>query len=957
MFRFPLLPPRHLSILRSSILRWAIPRLAMPPLANTALLAAIIVTLVACSATGPARQPSDVVIRKSPNDDREYRYVRLPNQLQVVLISDPTTDRAAASLTAFRGSYDNPAEYPGLAHFLEHMLFIGTQKYPEVDQYQTFLKAHGGSSNAYTAKDHTNYFFDVQPAFLTEALDRFAQFFIAPLLDPTYVDREKNAVHQEYQYRLNDDGRRRSMAAKKAVNPQHPEAGFSIGALATLGDGVHEALVDFREAHYSANQMALVVLGKESLDELAAIVSPTFNEIANRALGESPVTVPAYENLPVHVVSKSLKNAHVVIYKFPLPSLDQHYRSQPAQYTGNMIGHEGDGSLHKLLKDRGWILSLGAGSNRFDDNGAMMVVHMELTDVGATHVPEITDLLFDYVDLVREQEPEQWRFDEQSRVRELGFRFQEKTPPQSLVSALSPLLAHYPPSDLLTAGTLMETFDPALIKSILTHIRPENVVVEYSGPDVDTDQVEEWFKVPYRVTRGAIARARADSGALHLPEANPFLPENLDILPTNAALPTLAFDRDDTEIWLDQDTEFSVPRALLQVSLRPDGGLVSLEDRVNAALYTRLVSDALNSLAYPALMAGVGYSIVTPPKGLRVAISGYNDKQMVLLDRVLNEIANHKVDESRFATLKADFIKDLQNFKIEAPYRQAMTASQNLVVTSGWLPAAQAEALQDVTSASIARWYQKKFARIEVRSLYHGNVGEPSLDQLNAVISNYFTTGNINLTDGSVVDINHAYRHEVKVDHADSAMVLYVQDNDDSYKNRALSALSAQLINAAYFTSVRTEQQLGYVVAALSSEIKNRGGIFFVVQSTGAPADHLEKVTIEFIEQQLSMIPYIPAEAFDQHKSGLISRLTKSDENLGQRHSRFWADLESDVTTFDSNQRVARAVVPLETGDVIEFLSELRTKLDDQRLFVFSRGKFDTFPENGSIVNSTADLK
>jgi secreted Zn-dependent insulinase-like peptidase len=129
------------------------------------------------------------------------------------------------------------------------------------------------------------------------------------------------------------------------------------------------------------------------------------------------------------------------------------------------------------------------------------------------------------------------------------------------------------------------------------------------------------------------------------------------------------------------------------------------------------------------------------------------------------------------------------------------------------------------------------------------------------------------------------------------------------------------------------------------------------VQSTGAPADHLEKVTIEFIEQQLSMIPYIPAEAFDQHKSGLISRLTKSDENLGQRHSRFWADLESDVTTFDSNQRVARAVVPLETGDVIEFLSELRTKLDDQRLFVFSRGKFDTFPENGSIVNSTADLK
>jgi len=71
------------------------------------------------------------------------------------------------------------------------------EKYPQVDGYQQFISAHGGQSNAYTSSDHTNYFFDVQPAHFEAAMDRFAQFFISPLLDPAYVDREKNAVEAE----------------------------------------------------------------------------------------------------------------------------------------------------------------------------------------------------------------------------------------------------------------------------------------------------------------------------------------------------------------------------------------------------------------------------------------------------------------------------------------------------------------------------------------------------------------------------------------------------------------------------------------------------------------------------------------------------------------------------------------------------------------------------------------
>ena len=84
---------------------------------------------------------------------RQYRRFLLPNQMKVILISDPTMQRSASSLTVAVGSMSDPKERFGLAHFLEHMLFLGTEKYPDEGSYQKFVSTHDGFSNAYTADD------------------------------------------------------------------------------------------------------------------------------------------------------------------------------------------------------------------------------------------------------------------------------------------------------------------------------------------------------------------------------------------------------------------------------------------------------------------------------------------------------------------------------------------------------------------------------------------------------------------------------------------------------------------------------------------------------------------------------------------------------------------------------------------------------------------------------------
>ena len=81
-----------------------------------------------------------------------------------------------------------------MAHYLEHMLFMGSRQFPEPDGFMAFTAEHGGMTNAYTGLDITNYMMLVENEAFPEALDRFSSFFTDPLLDPTYIDKEKNAV-------------------------------------------------------------------------------------------------------------------------------------------------------------------------------------------------------------------------------------------------------------------------------------------------------------------------------------------------------------------------------------------------------------------------------------------------------------------------------------------------------------------------------------------------------------------------------------------------------------------------------------------------------------------------------------------------------------------------------------------------------------------------------------------
>jgi len=894
----------------------------------------------------PTQRPDSTVIepRKSPNDERSYRYLVLENQLTVLLVSDPKTDKSAAALSVYRGSFHDPDQRLGLAHFLEHMLFIGTAKYPEVDTFQRFITANGGSSNAYTALDHTNYFFDVKNSALDEGIDRFAHFFIDPLLSAEYVEREKNAVHSEYQMQIKDDGWRGYMVSKQALNPKHPGHRFTIGSLDTLAGDVKPELDRWFAENYSADQMGLVVLSDQSLDQLQALVEPLFGQIPNKDIGPSYPKTPVFAQgqLPARLSSQSLKDRGQLSLSFPIPNTLANYRQKPEQYVSNLLGHEGPGSLHSELTARGWIESLGVGTQDFDHTTSLFSINIQLTKTGQGHVDEILALVFLQLDQMRAVAPDQWRYDEQAKLAELAFRFQERGSTVGFVYQMAPRLRDYPATDLLVAPYLMQGFDPGMIRSLLSRLTPDNALVELATPDFTSPNSEAWFGVPFALERGPLLRDSSQQvikGAnLRLPEANPYLPENLNLLPADDSDIALAIDQPGLRLWLDTDVSFTTPRANIAVDLLVPGGLSSLADSSFAQLFVKLLNDELTQRTYPALLAGLNANVAATAEGIAIRIGGYNDKQPEFTGFILDQLLTAPLVADRFATLKQSLIRDLRNTGKDKPYNQALARLETTLLSSRWDPLDQAALLEQTSLAQLTAWRQETFRELAVMGGLHGNVSQEDAQNLADLLTTVLPLNRQDRQRPQVQQLTESAEIDLAVDHNDAALLLYVQDPDDSFASRAKSALAGQLLRSPFFSELRTEQQLGYVVSAGIRRMDTQSGNLFLVQSPKADVTYLENATITFMRDYVAQWDSLPEAVFEQQKSGLITRLTERDKNLDQRSQRYWRNLTEENYRFDSNQQIAQLVADLTKADMGVFLQDLLDRLQNRRLKIFSTG-------------------
>eukprot|EP00571_Detonula_confervacea_P005605 CAMPEP_0172320798 /NCGR_PEP_ID=MMETSP1058-20130122/41458_1 /TAXON_ID=83371 /ORGANISM="Detonula confervacea, Strain CCMP 353" /LENGTH=1146 /DNA_ID=CAMNT_0013036145 /DNA_START=112 /DNA_END=3552 /DNA_ORIENTATION=- len=574
------------SITRRRLVLSLLASTSFAPLAANAIAPS---TTVANAATPLAAEAATPIrILKPPLDKRTYETYTLPNGLQVLLCSDPASTTSAVAMNVHVGACSDPVEIPGLAHFCEHMLFLGTELYPEEDSFTKFLSANGGNNNAFTDSEKTVYYFELDASInsrFSEALLRFGSFFSGPLFTESATARELNAIDSENSKNLQNDIFRLYELEKDRVNSEHPYSKFFTGNKETLLEGtkrqginLRQQLVKFYEAYYSANQMSLAVVAPQSISQLKKFVSEGFGSIPNREVnppedkwafrvppyGKSGL-VPAQKNVVEIVPIQELRQVSIT---WPIEFASKEDRNlfslnKPDYFVGWLLGHEGEGSLLSYLKDKGWANSLGASDNANLSDFITFEVTVELTNKGLGVIDDVCETIFSYVRMLQESPIPDYVFDENLQLDELEWRYSTKGQPVNYVQSLVTAMDKFPPS-LYIAGPrrlalkeseskLISSDDPrtsfktkgqrdilkAAYTDLINSLTVDNSFLTVFSKTFEgkTSKKEKWYGTEYNVRpipMSTLMRwqscVRAGSIGLAYPRENVFIPSESGLL-------------------------------------------------------------------------------------------------------------------------------------------------------------------------------------------------------------------------------------------------------------------------------------------------------------------------------------------------------------------------------------------------------------------------------------------
>nr|DAD42406.1 TPA_asm: hypothetical protein HUJ06_000636 [Nelumbo nucifera] len=896
----------------------------------------------------------EVEILKPCTDKREYRRIVLRNSLEVLLISDPDTDKVAASMNVCVGSFSDPEGLEGLAHFLEHMLFYASEKYPLEDSYSKYITEHGGSTNAFTSSEHTNYYFDVNTDCFEEALDRFAQFFIKPLMSPDATMREIKAVDSENQKNLLSDAWRMNQLQRHLCAEAHPYHKFSTGSWDTLevrpkarGLDTRCELIKFYEANYSANLMQLVVYGKESLDKIQSLVESKFQEIqnTNRSCFSFPGQPCTPEHLQVLVKAVPIKQGHKLRIIWPITPSIHYYKEGPCRYLGHLIGHEGEGSLFFILKKLGWATGLSAGEGDWTCGFSFFKVVIDLTDAGHEHMEEIVGLLFKYILLLQQSGVKKWIFDEISAICETVFHYQDKIPPIDYVVNVASNMKLYPPKDWLVASSLPSNFNPDTIQMVLNELTMNNVRIFWETKKFEghTDMVEPWYGTAYSVIKltGSMIQKWIDTapnGCLHLPAPNVFIPTDLSLkdVQRKDKYPVLLRKSSYSRLWYKPDTMFFTPKAYIKIDFNCPYASHSPEAEVLTDIFTQLLMDYLNEYAYDAQVAGLHYTINSTDTGFQVIVLGYNHKMRILLETVVQKIAEFKVKPDRFSVIKASVTKEYENFKFQQPYQQALYYCSIILEDHSWPLNEKLEVLPHLEADDLAKlspvMLSKAFLECYIAGNFDPNEAESVIKHIEDIFfkcpqpvckhlspSEHLATRIIKLERG----VSYFYPVEgLNQSDENSALVHYIQVHQDDLVLNVKLQLFALIAKQPAFHQLRSVEQLGYITVLMQRNDSGIRGVQFIIQSTikdPREVDLRVEVFLKVFEGKLHEMTY---DEFKSNVNALIDMKLERHKNLREESSFYWREIVDGTLKFDRKESEVAALKQLTQRELIDFFNE-----------------------------------
>ncbi|XP_065213732.1 nardilysin-like [Planococcus citri] len=948
---------------------------------------------------------------KSPSDGKEYKVIRLPNNLTALLVSygpepyhiikdffnifdflrsigkstssssgeednddDPayescrtsenvkTSEFAVCALSINVGSFSDPNEIPGLAHFLEHMVFLGSEKYPRENQFHSFIRKHGGFMNAATSCECTTFYFYCNVRHLFEALDMFSQLIISPLLKKESMVREREVLDSEFDLATLSDSFRIEQLIGTFASEENPIGKFMCGNSKTLKDRVsedelYESLRSFHQQYYSANLMTVAILARLPIVKLENYALECFTSIPDHQVSRPTynITKPLFIHEKFHRMYyvTSVENVTKVVLMWEMPPIESLYHSKPADLIGWLVDHEGKGSLLSYLKSKLWALGLWSdiNPNSVYCNSLFSLFRIEITlSEWFAHLMDVITATFSYLKLVRASLPQRRLYNEVKTLSDLYFRFQEE---QTAAEFLVEDMHYYPSKDFLAGPYLYFKYSPEEITKLLEHITPEtvNIIVQAKefSDSVVIDQVEPWFQTKYgSVPISSDQLSTWQNVELYsefkLPSRNPFISSDFRLVSrtgNKSKYPTKIKSDEFMEVWYKLDTVFKFPTAWINLHFLSPAGMSTSKSLVMLDLFVAMISYILIEDTYPANLAHLHYDIqVSPRGGILLTTKGFNHKLPKLLATVINCMKNFskKFNVDMFNTLKVELKKNYRNTLLER--NNLVQELHFTVIEEPYFNASEKySVVSHIREKEFIAFIDSFLGNSFVQCLVQGNISRKNAINICHNSIKIFNSKPIAKKDLPYVRIRRipvgqkcVFMKTFNELDSNSVTVNYFQWGNADISQYVKLELLVKLMEEKVFNVLRTQEQLGYdVFCELSFNFGIIGFTITVHSSTSKfETSYVEKRISLFLDDFSNSLNNYKHDEFYKEREALIRTKGTSYYNLEEEVNNNLWEIIMEEYVFDRKWKEFVWLHKVSLSDIKAMLTSIRKKGSDQ---------------------------
>ena len=884
------------------------------------------------------------------NCKNTHKYISLDNKLDILFIEDTISVNSCAVVYVECGSNNDPEDVEGLAHFLEHLLFMGSTKYSDVDAYFKQINMNGGSSNASTARDYTTYFFEISNNVFLNTLDIFSRFFIDPLFNVKYVEKEVNAVNSEHNKNIGTDmWRLRNVSIKLMTDGIN--SSFGTGTTNTLlgnrtPEELREKVINFFEKYYSSHKMKLFISHNNIDETFCNKVSNMFKDIILRK-DTNFTNIPTvniyedkYELLKIKTIG-DVKNLSLQWLTDGMYRCDENIVKTSYSILGHILGNENKGSICNYLINKKLIRSLSYYIELYDEK-TKITIAMSLTDRGFKKWKYIVYSINNYIKNIYDLDCYDKYYKEYQKFILYSLQTYENMSGSALCFNYFDIYKNiridfkYLPIHKILYSYSKEHYNETLLKMNMKNVK----VILTSNIFKKLSLIDDFYGTEYEIKTKKIKNKKNKISSS--PELNKYISTDLKMFePIDKTDKYTQIDTSKNRYYIKNNNSYEtyLMYGKICIDIKHDNkDLLYFE--ILMSLYISYIEKINNAQIYMMNDAGIYISIDISMEKMYIKILGCQNN----IDKHFQEVMGWYFDKSKFK-LKQDIFDDVyksheksyKNWELQEPYsiinhylRNHVNKNKNFL---------QKEYLDVLKKIKNFDGITEQFNKGTIIGVFGGSVKLKTIHSIIETLDTYvkytdkkitidkidLTKQNITIKNLNPISKDNAIAYGIYAGHFEET---YDSNNNEWFKMYPILSMMTSILHDRFFNIIRTEKQLGYIAKCLVIDvssvimIKDIFVLFIIQSSYTNLQEHIE----DFLNNN-DISNFLTDEEFDILKSTMIENfLEKYTEMSDDISNKFSHMLITDNLEADRYQLYVKYLKKLDKKKFIDFVENILSK-------------------------------